>query len=85
LESALYLRLLWPNKETSGENMKKKELIIETITNFIITNDQVTLFFDKTREAQRNVFDIYLKVLIFQKRLVIWKTLLDLKFIARLF
>lgn len=56
LESALYLRLLWPNKEASGENMKKKELIIETITNFIITNDQVTVFFDKTREAQRNVF-----------------------------
>ena len=42
--------------------MKKKELIIETITNFIITNDQVTVFFDKTREAQRNVLRFITKI-----------------------
>ena len=54
LEAALYLRLLWSNKTGADDGMRKRQ-IIETISNFIITHDQVVLFFDKTRDSQRNV------------------------------
>jgi len=53
LEAALYLRLLWSNKNGSDDGLRKRQ-IIETISNFIITHDQVVLFFDKTRDSQRN-------------------------------
>jgi len=48
LEAALYLRLLY-----SEDNTRKKQ-ITETISNFIINNDQISFFFDKKRDSQRN-------------------------------
>ena len=53
LEAALYLRLLYSEKSNVEDSTRKKQ-IIETISNFIINNDQISFFFDKKRDSQRN-------------------------------